>query len=87
MAEEVKWEEAEAFLKKLEKRVELLETRRGAGAATPAEQAIPETAEALVEENKQLKKKVERLEYRIKILSRALREADAKLGLKPSEMI
>jgi hypothetical protein len=81
---EANWDEAEAFLAKLEKRVATLEARSG-GAQTE-QKAVPASAEALVQENKELKATVQKLEYRVLMLTRALRDADSKLNLNPADM-
>jgi hypothetical protein len=92
--DEKKWDEAEALLAKLEKRVNDLEFKRGNdnrsgnnSATQPDAKKIAVTDESLVEENKQLKGKVEKLEYRILMLTRALKEADSKANLDPHMLI
>lgn len=90
-ADAAKWDEAQALLTKLEMRIATLELKRvqesaPVAASTSSSSSSAPVSDALVEENKELKSKVERLEYRILMLSRALREADAKLNLSPSDM-
>jgi len=85
-SDDARWQEAQALLSKLERRIVNLERKRQDEAAATGGSTSAPASDALVEENKELKAKVERLEYRILMLTRALREADAKLALPPSEM-
>jgi len=86
MADVAKLNEAEALLSKLERRVAMLEAKRLV-VETPVVAAGPAASEELIEENNELKAKVQKLEYRILILSNALRDADLRSNLGPTDMV
>jgi len=76
MVDAKRFNEAEALLEALEKRIVGLEYKR----ATEQKQETGRGGSSeLVEENAALKDQVKRLEYRILMLTRALKEADNKI--------